>query len=103
MRDDFFALPAKATPLERALTVIVRGQIRSFFTDHPLLAGRDLDVAISGISKRVVRDLACGDTTARLAPLFVEVGTAAAGNGGVETMTAPLVRDSVEPSPAEVA
>ena len=99
-RTDFFALPPRASALEAALTPTVRGQIRSYFHDHPVLAGRALDECISGISKRIVRDLACGDSTARLAPLFVEVGDCDNGYGGVEISTA-TPGTSVEVATAE--
>ena len=103
-RHGFWALPPNATPLERALTPIVRGQIRSYFSDHPVLTGHELDLAISGISKRIVRDLAAGTRTGRLGALFVEVATANnADSQSVEFEAAPMAGNSVEPYTAETS
>lgn len=64
------------TPLERIIRPIVEGQIRSFCHDHPsILKGVDwysprndkMETLVNSLSKRITRDLLCGNTTARIA------------------------------------
>lgn len=63
------------SPLERIIRPIVEGQIRGFLKEHPGIAEavdwykpRDdkATTFVNSLSKRIVRDLTCGTTTARL-------------------------------------
>lgn len=63
------------SPLERVIRPIVEGQIRGFLKEHPVIVAavdwykpRDdkATTFINSLSKRIVRDLTCGTTTARL-------------------------------------
>ena len=97
-------------PLEQVIRPIVEGQIRSFTYDHPEVVEAvkwfkprdDKRVTfINSVAKRILRDLLCPDTRARLAAALVEVlncegshgvdcGVAAASAGdGVELVAAP--------------
>ena len=76
---------------------IVEGQIRSFLHDHPEVAeawtgrlspGKTKVMAVKdSLAKRVVRDLLCDDTVARLRAALVEPATAAPLGGDVELVT----------------
>lgn len=67
--------------LEKIIRPIVEGQIRGFLKEHPSIIesvdwykvpGRDPVAAFIGsLSKRIVRDLTCGSTAARLAEAFL--------------------------------
>lgn len=73
--------------LEKIIRPIVEGQIRGFMQEHPSILqavdwykidGRDpAAIFIGSLSKRIIRDLTCGSTTARLAKVFLESGTEA--------------------------
>lgn len=63
------------SPLERIVRPIVEGQIRGFLKEHPGIVDavdwfkpRDdkATTFVNSLSKRIVRDLTCGNTTARL-------------------------------------
>jgi hypothetical protein len=87
--------------LERIVRPIVEGQIRGFLKEHPRLVDAvdwykpRTDKAmtfVNSLSKRIVRDLTCGMTAARLAAALLEgpterqpmspVACAPAGDGG---------------------
>jgi hypothetical protein len=68
--------------VERVIRPIVEGQIRGFVKEHPsVLAGVDwykprLDketTFVNSLAKRIVRDLTCGTSTARLAVALLEL------------------------------
>lgn len=70
---------AKTKALERIIRPIVEGQLRSFVHDHPEVAdhvkwykpGPDKRVVfVNSVAKRILRDLLCGRTRARPAPLL---------------------------------
>ena len=72
--------------LERIIRPIVEGQIRGFLKEHPKVVDavnwyrkRDdkAQTFINSLSKRIVRDLTCSRTTARLAAALLEPGTEA--------------------------
>lgn len=61
--------------LEKIIRPIVEGQIRSFIYDHPsILLGVDwykprqdkTETLINSLSKRIMRDLLCANTSARM-------------------------------------
>jgi hypothetical protein len=67
--------------LERVIRPIVEGQLRSFLSDHPEVADAvdwykprlDKQVTfVNSVAKRIVRDLTCPSTRARLAAALVE-------------------------------
>lgn len=88
--------------LEKIIRPIVEGQIRGFLKEHPgVVAAVDwykprkddrATTFVNSLAKRIVRDLTCGTTTARLEAVFLERGagltpevvggTPTAGNGG---------------------
>jgi hypothetical protein len=90
------------TDLEKIIRPIVEGQIRGFLKEHPNIVeavdwyrvpGRDkAQTFIGSLSKRIVRDLTCGRTSARLAAAFLALRSEASpeltmeavscGNGG---------------------
>lgn len=84
--------------VERIVRPIVEGQIRGFLKEHPQIAEavnwykpRPNDKAqtfINSLSKRIVRDLTCGTTTARLAVALVEKQAATLQGSLVERRTA---------------
>jgi hypothetical protein len=86
--------------LERIIRPIVEGQIRSFLNDHPeVLIGvtrhkpwgkSQAEWVTDSLAKRIVRDLTCGTTTARLAAFLVEASPANADlvDGGTCTTAA---------------
>lgn len=99
--------------LERIIRPIVEGQIRGFLKEHPEVLksvnwykprrGDPATTFTNSLAKRIVRDLTCGMTAARLeqallvgrtdAPLKATRGTVAAGrNEGAGTwVTGPLI------------
>lgn len=79
-------MTAAPDPLERVIRPIVEGQIRGFLKEHPsVVAAVDWykkrpDKAVTftnSLSKRIVRDLLCPTSRARLAAALVEPATAA--------------------------
>lgn len=84
------------SPLEKVVRPIVEGQIRGFLKEHPgIVAAVDwykprtdkVTTLVNSLSKRIVRDLTCGPTAARLKKaLQAQVEPAAEplelGNGG---------------------
>jgi hypothetical protein len=69
------------TPLEKVIRPIVEGQIRGFLKEHPrVLEGVDwykprqdkATTFTNSLSKRIVRDLTCGTSAARLAKALME-------------------------------
>ena len=98
--------------VEKIVRPIVQGQIRSFLNDHPEITGgctRHVAVGkaapdwiVDSLAKRIVRDLACGNTVARLeaallefqldSPLDADVARlTASAVAGVELRTAPAI------------
>lgn len=91
------------TPLEKIIRPIVEGQVRGFAKEHPAIVdavdwyntidrrtGRRIkskqDTFVDSLSKRIVRDLTCGSSAARLAAALLaglpgEPPTDASGNG----------------------
>src|SRR5258708_7301695 len=70
--------------LEKIIRPIVDGQIRAFLKEHPEIVKavgwykprRDKTTTfVNSLSKRIVRDLTCGNTTARLAAALLEAAT----------------------------
>lgn len=96
-------------PIEAIIAPIVEGQIRGFLKEHPSIVEavdwykpRDdkAKTFVNSLAKRIVRDLACPMTRARLAaallegvpgspPPSVRGNTTAAEPAGVEALTAP--------------
>ena len=104
-------------PLEKVIRPIVEGQLRSFTYDHPEIVEAvnwykkrpDKRVTfINSVAKRIVRDLLCPSTRARLAAALVEVSNCEDGNdvglswvsgptgGGVSLQGAPPLSPEVE-------
>ena len=80
------------TELEKIIRPIVEGQIRGFIKEHPsILSGVDWykprqDRAVTltnSLTKRIVRDLTCGMTAARLAAAFAGTCSGDPPNGDV--------------------
>lgn len=70
------------TPLEKVIKPIVEGQIRGFLKEHPRIveavdwykSRKDKATTFTNsLSKRIVRDLTSGNTTARLARVLLEI------------------------------
>lgn len=68
-------------PLERVIRPIVEGQIRGFLKEHPsVLEGVDwykprtdkTTTFVNSLSKRIVRDLTCATSSARLKAALLE-------------------------------
>jgi len=82
---------------------IVEGQIMSFLNDYPEIAeawtgkrksGVTKKMAVkNSLAKRIVRDLTCGTSTARLSAALVEACGCENGNG-LSELTAGSPRDS---------
>lgn len=82
------------SPLERVIRPIVEGQIKGFIKEHPsILQGvdwykpRQADRAttlINSLAKRIVLDLTCSATTARLRQALLEQGPDGAEDVAVE-------------------
>jgi hypothetical protein len=92
------------TELERIIRPIVEGQIRGFLMEHPNIVKavdwyntKDRDPAktfVGSLAKRIVRDLTCGSSAARLAAALLGKGTetqpkidrgmCACGDGGAD-------------------
>lgn len=101
------------TPLERIIRPIVEGQIRGFLKEHPAIVdavdwynvpGRDKAASFIGsLSKRIVRDLTCGSSSARLAAVLLAWNPEAPSSSAVELRAAPtparLAPDLSEPEP----
>ena len=103
-------------PLEKIIRPIVEGQVRSFINDHPEVVEavnwykRREDkrtTLINSIAKRIIRDLLCLTTRARLATALVEpsncesrddaeleLPTGSAGDG-VEVLHCPVPSNEV--------
>lgn len=83
-------------PLERVIRPIVEGQVRGFATEHPgVLNGvtwykgkkhGQLATFVNSVSKRVVRDLVCAESRARIEAALFEIWEAE--KSAVETLTA---------------
>lgn len=93
MKDD-----QKRAAIEKVIRPIVEGQIRGFLKEHPSIVEavdwypRRPDKAttfVNSLSKRIVRDLSCGITAARLAAVMLEPVTDTQSIPGVELATAP--------------
>jgi hypothetical protein len=103
-------------PLEKVLRPIIEGQVRSFANDHPEVVEAvtwfkpraDKKVTfVNSVTKRILRDLLCPTSRARLRAALVEDTAASAeeddtchrlvgaSGGGVALATAP------SPNPAE--
>ena len=83
--------------VERIVRPIVEGQIRGFLIEHPsILKGVDwykprTDKArtlTNSLAKRIVRDLACGTTSCRLAAALLTVGNGERPHSTVEVQPA---------------
>ncbi len=82
-------------PLEQIIRPIVEGQIRGFVKEHPsVLAGVNwydrpdrATTFVNSLSKRIVRDLTCRMTTARLAAALLESRAGAPHKAGDGTQT----------------
>jgi hypothetical protein len=79
------------TPLERIVRPIVEGQIRGFLFEHPKIVDAvdwykprtdKAQTFINLLSKRIVRDLTCGISTARLTAALLEVSAEAPSKVG---------------------
>lgn len=79
------------TELERVVRPIVEGQIRSFINDHPEVASSvdwykprqdKAQTFVNSLSKRIIRDLLCKETRARLIAALLELSTEAPRNDG---------------------
>lgn len=78
-------MPDSDDPLERVIRPIVEGQIRGFLKEHPsVLDGVDwfkprkddkMTTFVNSLSKRVVRDLVCEHTRARLEKALLGTST----------------------------
>ena len=73
------------TDLEKIIRPIVEGQIRGFIKEHPEVVSSvdwykpradKATTFVNSLSKRIVRDLTCGTTTARLKTALLEVADA---------------------------
>lgn len=82
------------TPLEKVIRPIVEGQILGFLKEHPTIVDavdwykprEDRGVTfINSLAKRIVRDLTCDMTTARLAAALLEIATDAQPKSGIGT------------------
>lgn len=86
------------TPLERIIRPIVEGQIRGFLKEHPKIIeavdwywAKDRDPAksfVGSLAKRIVRDLTCGSTPARLEKAILARGPGTPDKVGCGTPTA---------------
>lgn len=91
-------MPEKNVQLEKIIRPIVEGQIRGFLKEHSsVLDGVDwykprkddkATTFTNSLAKRIVRDLTCGSTAARLAKVFVELAGCTPSNSTVEPSTA---------------
>lgn len=80
--------------LEKIIRPIVEGQIRGFLKEHPSIVAavdwykpRKHDKAttfVNSLSKRIVRDLTCGSSAARLAAALLEFDPEAPSHSTVE-------------------
>lgn len=70
------------SPLGKVVTSVVEGQIKSFLKDHPEITEAVIwkhshktkqDALISSLAKRIIRDLCCAQTEARLRTALLEV------------------------------
>lgn len=78
-------------PLERVIRPIVEGQLRSFAADHPEVCSAvnwfrpredKRETFVNSAAKRILRDLLCAETRARMAAALVEAATASADEEG---------------------
>lgn len=81
-------------PLERVIRPIVEGQIRGFLKEHPALIEavdwykprKDKAVTFTNsLAKRIIRDLTCATSRARLAAALLEASAEARLSSTVET------------------
>jgi hypothetical protein len=85
-------------PLEKVIRPIVEGQIRGFLKEHPKIVAavdwykpRQHDKATTftnSLSKRIVRDLTCGNVAVRLAAALLEVNAGTQPSSTVAPATA---------------
>lgn len=78
------------SPLARVIAPIVAGQVRSYINDHPdhfvVQRGRTHEQIAVSISKRIINDLLCACTCARLtAALVANVGVVEEASAGCVT------------------
>lgn len=99
------------TPLEKIIRPIVEGQVRGFAKEHPAIVeavdwyntidrtGKRIkskqDTFVDSLSKRIVRDLTCGSSAARLAAALLalqpgEPPTDASGKRGTGSTAGPV-------------
>lgn len=81
------------TPLEKIIRPIVEGQIRGFLKEHPKIIDAvdwyrprqdKTQTFVGSLAKRIVRDLTCGISTARLAAALLDVATETPSLSSVE-------------------
>lgn len=79
--------------VEKVIRPIVEGQIRGFLKEHPKLVEavdwykprRDkAETFTNSLAKRIVRDLTCGTSTARLAAALLELRAETSSTSTVE-------------------
>lgn len=85
------------TKLEKIIRPIVEGQIRGFLKEHPKLVEAvdwykprqdKATTFVNSLAKRIVRDLTCGTTAARLRAALLEHAAGAAPQSSVEYVAA---------------
>lgn len=83
---------AVSRAVEKVIRPIVEGQIKGFLKEHPPIVNavdwfkprKDKETTlINSLSKRIVRDLTCGRTTARLVDALLELSAEALPNSTV--------------------
>lgn len=97
------SLEQAGAALEKIIRPIVEGQIRGFLKEHPVVVDavdwykprRDkATTLVNSLSKRIVRDLTCGMTTARLETALLDAAT--------DTPSDSLVEDATAANPARL-
>lgn len=101
-----------STALEKIIRPIVEGQIRGFLKEHPGIVDAvdwykprkdKATTFVNSLAKRIVRDLTCGITTARLETALLELATDASSDSTVAFCSAAnparLAPDLSEPVP----
>jgi hypothetical protein len=72
----------RSTPVEKVIRPIVEGQLRGFLKEHPEILNcvdwykprKDkTDTFVGSIAKRIVRDLTCDNSLARLRAALLEI------------------------------
>jgi hypothetical protein len=83
--------------LEKIIRPIVEGQIRGFLKEHPALIEAvdwykprtdKATTFVNSLSKRIVRDLVCGTSSARMMEALLEWRAAAPQKSAVEVLAA---------------